>query len=435
VKTDGTIEAGDVLIGKYQIETLIGRGGMGLVYRAWHLQLNERVAIKVLRSDVQLDDEAVERFHREAQAAVRLKSEHVARIHDVGAFGDGAPYMVMELLAGSDLGSVVSHHGPTDAQTAVDLMLQACDALAEAHAAGIVHRDVKPSNLFVATRPDGSRIVKILDFGISKSVIGTDLSLTQTASVLGTPAYMSPEQMRSARSVDARTDIWSLGVVLYELVEGHRPFRAETFAEMCVMAAVDPYDPMRRAPELDPVVARCLAKSPDDRFATIAELAAALAPFARDGMRATYYVGRAQRVLDRAASATPLAIRRETSRPVAMPRSRALRAAPWIALAAVGAATATAALAWRLQRTKPAEPEEGERIQMQAIVELDAAPAAVTPDAAIAADASPPDAGSARRPVRHGSAAKRPGSGSAAGSGSGSATKKCNVWESRTGCI
>ena len=319
MRPEGGLETGDVLLGKYQIEALLGRGGMGLVYRARHVHLNEPIAIKVLRHDVQLDEEAVTRFKREAQAAVRLKSEHVARIHDVGVFDDGSPYMVMEFLAGADLGSLVDANGPTDVPTAVDLILQACDALAEAHASGIVHRDVKPSNLFISSRPDGSHVLKILDFGISKSATGTDLSLTQTASVLGTPAYMSPEQMRSARKVDARTDIWSLGTVLYELVEGRRPFRAETFSEMCVMAAVDPHDPLIRAPELEPVIARCMAKTPEGRYQSVAELAVALAPFARDPSRAAHYVQRTQRVLGRAAAATPLPIRDVASAPIRMP--------------------------------------------------------------------------------------------------------------------
>lgn len=298
------IQNGTVLLGKYRVDERIGRGGMGLVYRAHHLALDEQVAIKILRADVQLDEEAVQRFQREAQAAVRLKSEHVARISDVGTFDDGSPYMVMEFLAGADLGTIVDTNGPMHVGDAVDLILQACDALAEAHSLNIIHRDVKPSNLFVTTRPDGAPMVKILDFGISKSAHGTDLSLTQTASVLGTPAYMSPEQMRSARRVDGRTDIWSLGTVLYELVEGRRPFLAETFSEMCVMAAADPHEPMQSAPQLEQVIARCLAKTPEGRYPTMAELARDLAPFASDLQRAQFYVLRIHRVLGRALDRT-----------------------------------------------------------------------------------------------------------------------------------
>ncbi|MBL9016923.1 MAG: protein kinase [Myxococcales bacterium] len=270
---------------------------MGIVYRASHLALQEEVALKVLRRDVSLDDETVLRFTREAQAAVKLKSEHVTRIKDVGALDDGLPYIVMELLHGADLGAMVDMHGAMAAPVAVDLVLQACDAIAEAHSLGIVHRDVKPTNLFVSFRPDQSAIVKVLDFGISKSANGSDLSLTQTQSMLGTPAYMSPEQMRSARMVDARTDIWSLGTVLFELVEARRPFEAASFSEMCVMVAVDPPQPMQRAPELAIVIGRCLEKQPADRYPHVAELMRDLAPFAASPDAAHHQVRRAYRML------------------------------------------------------------------------------------------------------------------------------------------
>lgn len=291
------IEAGTVLAGKYRIEAVLGRGGMGMVYRARHLLLGEDVAIKILRSDVSLDDETRARFVREAQAAVKIKSEHVARILDVGTSEDGVPFMVMEFLQGADLGQMVDTHGAMSAPVAIDLLLQACDAIVEAHSIGTVHRDVKPSNLFVSFRPDQSAIVKVLDFGISKSATGPDMSLTQTQSMLGTPAYMSPEQMRSARSVDARTDIWSLGTVLYELVEARRPFEAGSFSEMCVMVAVDPPARMTLGPQIEPIIARCLAKNPADRYAHVAELMRELAPYAGNVDAANHYVKRAYRTL------------------------------------------------------------------------------------------------------------------------------------------
>jgi eukaryotic-like serine/threonine-protein kinase len=274
---------------------------MGVVAKCTHLGLNEHVAIKMLRQDVMLDRDASERFKREAQAASKLKSEHVARVVDVGEFEDsGVPYMIMEFLDGHDLGDLVDDRGPLQAPFASMLMLMAAEALAEAHSIGIVHRDVKPSNLFVTWRPDGSALVKVLDFGISKSAMGTDLKLTQTQSLLGTPAYMSPEQMRSARLVDSRTDIWSLGTVFYELLEGRRPFEAESFSEMCVKVAVDALSPMVNAPPaLQQIILRCLAKNPDQRYATMAELGRDLLPHVQDVHQASLLVERMQRILGR----------------------------------------------------------------------------------------------------------------------------------------
>jgi serine/threonine-protein kinase len=292
-----------IIADKYRVETTLGFGGMGVVIAARHLQLDERVAIKLLRDDVSLDAEHVERFLREAQAAVRLKSEHVARIQDVGTLPDGKPFMVMELLEGLDLGRILQDQGQLPRPAAVDLVLQACDAIAEAHSIGIVHRDLKPTNLFVTHRRDGSPLLKVLDFGISKAQSTAELSLTQTSSMLGTPAYMSPEQMRSARNADARSDIWSLGTVLYELVEGDTPFSADNFAELCVAVATEAPRAMTNAPELAPILAHALAKSPDDRFPSIAELALALEPFSSDPTRARRQVARIFRVLGKPAPA------------------------------------------------------------------------------------------------------------------------------------
>jgi serine/threonine-protein kinase len=246
------------------------------------------------------DQDAVSRFIREAQAAVKLKSEYVARVSDVGTFENGLPYMVMEFLDGQDLGELLKERGVLGVQWAVELMLQIAEALAEAHSLGIVHRDVKPTNLFVTWRPDGSALIKVLDFGISKSPMGTDMQLTQTQSLLGTPAYMSPEQMRSARLVDSRSDIWSLGTVFYEILEGRRPFEAESFSEMCVKVAVDPPAPMVNTPPgLQQVILRCLAKSPEQRYANMAEFARDLIPFAQDEHQAHMLVERMQRMISR----------------------------------------------------------------------------------------------------------------------------------------
>jgi serine/threonine-protein kinase len=210
--------------------------------------------------------------------------------------------MVMEFLEGHDLGELLKQRGVLPVQWAVELMLQTAEALAEAHSLNIVHRDVKPTNLFVTWRPDGTALIKVLDFGISKSPLGTDMQLTQTQSLLGTPAYMSPEQMRSARLVDTRTDIWSLGTVFYEILEGRRPFEAESFSEMCVKVAVDSPAPMVNTPPgLQQVIMRCLAKSPEQRYASMAELGRDLVPYSTDPHGAQMLVERMSRMLGRAA--------------------------------------------------------------------------------------------------------------------------------------
>jgi serine/threonine-protein kinase len=356
---EGALATGSVLVGKYRIESVLGQGGMGLVYRAQHLQLAETVAIKVLRRDAALDREATQRFLREAQLAAKLKSQHVARVTDVGTLEDGLPYMVMEFLAGGDLGQMVDLNGAMHVPVAADLVLQACDALAEAHSLGIVHRDIKPSNLFLSMRPDQSVSIKVLDFGISKSVSGADLSLTQTASVLGTPAYMSPEQMRSARSVDVRTDVWSIGTVLYELVEGRQPFQAESFSEMCVMVAVDPPAPMQLAPELGPIIERCLAKNPEDRYPTVADFMRDLAMFAANQEAARGYVTRAYRTLG-----LPVPAGRDST---PLPRPKAV-ARPASAPVTATAPAATSAPTMQTQNQAPSGSRRGLMIGLVAVI-------------------------------------------------------------------
>jgi serine/threonine protein kinase len=340
---DAGVGIGEIFVDKYRVDGILGHGGMGVVALCTHLALNEQVAIKMLRKDVLDDADAVERFMREAQAAVKLKSEYVARVTDVGRSRSNVPYMVMEYLEGHDLGELLDERGKLTLPLAVELTLQACEALAEAHSIGIVHRDVKPTNLFVTWRPDGSVMVKVLDFGISKALTSTAMALTQTQSLLGTPAYMSPEQMRSARMVDARTDIWSLGTVLYELLEGHRPFEAESFSEMCVKVAVDPPGGMTNAPAaLQQVVMRCLEKAPEQRYESMADLARDLAPFANDRHQAGILVERAARMLRR--SQIQSIVRSPTSSgnsgPVRSPISAERAAAETTPVRAVGSGTA-----------------------------------------------------------------------------------------------
>jgi eukaryotic-like serine/threonine-protein kinase len=281
------VREGDVIAGKYRIERLLGVGGMGVVVAARHEQLDQLVAIKFVRGDALDNDEAVERFIREARSAARLKSEHVARVLDVGRLETGAPYMVMEFLDGHDLSQALTRDGPMAVDVAAALIMQACEAVAEAHAAGIVHRDLKPENLFLTRTVGGTPKVKVLDFGVSKSArLGDDpkAKLTRTRTMLGSPLYMAPEQMRSSRDVDARGDVWALGVVLFELLTGRSPFEADTMPELCLKIVSEP--PLSLAelrpvvpPSLVEVVERCLQKDKEKRYANAAELALALAPF------------------------------------------------------------------------------------------------------------------------------------------------------------
>jgi serine/threonine protein kinase len=278
------VHEGDVLAGKFRIERVLGQGAMGVVVAATHIQLDERVALKFLLPEALVNADAVARFAREARAAVKIKSEHVARVSDVGTLESGSPYMVMEYLQGQDLADWTRDRGTLSVPDAVEFLLQACEALAEAHAIGIVHRDLKPANLFVTTRRDGTPCIKVLDFGISKFTgPGSDLGMTKTSTVMGSPLYMSPEQLSSTRTVDARTDIWAIGVILFELVSGRVPFEAETMPELCgkVLQEMPPSlrDLQQGMPdELDAIIARCLAKDRTQRYANVAELATALAP-------------------------------------------------------------------------------------------------------------------------------------------------------------
>jgi serine/threonine-protein kinase len=304
---DAPVREGEVLAGKYRVERVLGVGGMGVVVAATHLQLDERVAIKFLIKEALDSGEAVARFAREARAAVKIKSEHVARVIDVGTLETGAPYMVMEYLEGGDLSQVLASQGPLPVDEAVEYVLQACEAIAHAHALGIVHRDLKPANLFLIRRPDGSNAIKVLDFGISKVMPGkaasSDNAMTRTRTVMGSPLYMSPEQMASTRDVDGRTDLWALGAILYELIAGQPPFNAETMPQLCALILNGPTPSIRTTrpgapPAFDAVLQRCLEKDPRRRHANIAEFAAALAEFAP--RRARSSVDRITRIIQAA---------------------------------------------------------------------------------------------------------------------------------------
>jgi serine/threonine-protein kinase len=279
-------QPGEVLLGKYRIERVLGVGGMGVVVEARHLQLEDRVAIKFLHASMVHNEEVVTRFVREGRAATKIRSEHVVRVFDVGTLEGGAPYMVMEFLEGSDLAQIVERRGPLPLAQSVDWLLQACEAIAEAHAAGIVHRDLKPANLFLIARSDESDCIKVLDFGISKvNGVGEDhLGMTKTQAVMGSPRYMSPEQLRSSRGVDARSDIWALGTVLHEMLTGTPPFNADTMPELCariLTEAPPPLLPQRTdlPRELEVALLGAFQKDPAMRYQNVWQLAAALAPF------------------------------------------------------------------------------------------------------------------------------------------------------------
>ncbi len=279
---------GDVLGGKYEIEHVLGEGGMCVVMAARHLQLEERVAIKLLRPELSDDAEGIERFMREGRTAIRIRNDHVVHVHDVDVLPSGTPYLVMEHLDGNDLDALILAHGPSPVALAVDYILQAGEAIAEAHSLGIVHRDLKPANLFLTRRADGSPWIKVLDFGISKMTRKKEglrrERLTGEQAVMGSPNYMSPEQIRSTRDVDHRTDLWALGTILYELLTGVPAFDGPSLTTVCAKIMESSPTPMitlrsDAPPGLAAIVLRCLEKDANDRFVNMAELAVALADF------------------------------------------------------------------------------------------------------------------------------------------------------------
>jgi eukaryotic-like serine/threonine-protein kinase len=281
---------GQVVAEKYRVERVLGRGGMGIVVEARHLELDERVAIKFLLPALGSDAQALVRFEREARAAFRIQSEHVVRVFDVGRLPEGTPFIVMEFLEGEDLAQLIGSPRELSIAEAIGLVLEASEALSEAHALGIVHRDLKPENLFVARRVDGSPCLKVLDFGLSKfsDVHGARRPrawrITGTQQQLGTPNYMAPEQWREAHEVGPAADQWALGAILYELIAGAPAFGGDNMASVCVRVMEQPAAPLGRwrddvPPELEAAVGRALAKDPAGRFPSLLELAQALGPF------------------------------------------------------------------------------------------------------------------------------------------------------------
>ncbi len=303
-----TLEPGRVVAGKYRIDRTLAEGGMGVIVAATHIHLDQMVALKFLRGDLGTEFDALARFTREARAAAQLRSEHVARVLDAGVTDDGTPYIAMEYLEGQSLARALQMHGPMDVVQAVEYVIQACEGLAEAHSRGIVHRDVKPYNLFLVERSPGWSAIKILDFGISKFAF-SDASNVVTGVILGSPCYMSPEQLRSTATVDHRTDIWSVGTTLYELLAGRAAFDASQTLPALIAAILDRTAPdVREArpnvpAELSAVVARCLAKDREARFDSAGDLALALLPYASP---------RSRIIAELAASMRPAFPRRES---------------------------------------------------------------------------------------------------------------------------
>jgi serine/threonine protein kinase len=281
-------QVGTVIGGRYRLDAILGEGGMSLVYVAYDQRLQRNVAFKLLVPSLAYSREVVTRFVNEARTLARLDSPHIVRVYDAGVTSDPEraplPFMVLELLRGWELRTLLDQ-GVTDQARIVGWMLEACEGLAAAHAGGVIHRDLKPENLFLTAEADGGERLKILDFGIARS-IEREAYLTLEGEGVGSPGYMSPEQLRDASSVDARSDIWALGVVMYELFSGTPPFRARSSLELCAQVLNDPIEPLGAIrpdlpAELTAVVDRCLQRDPNKRFSNVLELAQALAPFAR----------------------------------------------------------------------------------------------------------------------------------------------------------
>ncbi|RYE83750.1 MAG: serine/threonine protein kinase, partial [Myxococcales bacterium] len=283
--SSGMPQPGDQIADEYLVERTMGEGGMGVVLAARRRSDGTRVAVKMLRPEAAVQPESLTRFVREAQASAAIRSDHVARVFDVGTTIIGVPYIVMEYLDGVDFGQLLAERSWLPTAEAVDYMLQACEAVAHAHRLGIVHRDLKPANLFLTRKPDGSPLVKVIDFGISKiTVPGADTALTATSFAFGTPMYMSPEQVRSTKHVDPRTDLWALGAILHEMLTGLPPFEGDSLPALSAAIIADPPRSLREArPDvpvaLERAVHACLQKPVNARPATVLDFARSIAPY------------------------------------------------------------------------------------------------------------------------------------------------------------
>jgi len=420
--TSDPVGVGDVVADKYEVEGFLGRGGVGVVVAAHHTTLGVRVALKMLRAEIAHDPDVAARFQREARAAAKLRSAHVARVMDAGSTEDGRSFLAMELLEGRDFGAILKE-GALPIADAVDYVLQACDAVAEAHALGIVHRDLKAANLFLTKGADGAPLVKVLDFGLSKVTGRASRSeLTSESHVFGSLHYMSPEQMRSSRDADERSDIWSLGVILYAFVAGRVPFEGKFLNEVCAAVLTGAAAPLASLrpdvpPALAQVVSRCLQIEPVDRFASVAELARALAPFAPRGAERLARIERLARSDARASSAPraePLPTARPAEPTIVDPPRRSRAPALGVALGALALAIVAFVAARPSDAMLTAQPSLAPAVPFAAAFFVVAsagapapivvAPASVEPAASIAPSASaraprPRPAGGASAPL------------------------------------
>ena len=348
------LAVGDIVDQKLRIVRVLGEGGMGIVYVAHHIHMDRQVAVKVLRPEMRANVEVVARFAREARLASKIVDEHIARVLDVGEVSSGAPYIMMELLEGEDLASLLKRRGPLPLSTAVSLLLEACEGLATAHARGVIHRDLKPSNLFQARTASGGSIIKILDFGISKYVAldAATSDITRSEAVLGSPSYMSPEQVRAPQSVDARTDVWALGVILHRLLTNDYPFPGTSVGDTLARVLSDEPIPVRaKAPSVphpvQAMISKCLEKSRERRYPSVHAFARDLAPYAATEARAD------DTIVDSSPPAMPprlTPLRSEATPSEAPPDARdagptSWQRWPWLAVAGVAALAVVSALA------------------------------------------------------------------------------------------
>jgi serine/threonine-protein kinase len=413
-------QPGSTIAGRFQVERVVGIGGMGAVLEAQNVSLGQRVALKVLRRELIHDKDAQARFDQEARIVAQLNTEHVVRVHDLGRTEHGEPFIVMELLAGKTFDHLIEEPTALGVAEAVDLVAEAAVGIAVAHAHGLVHRDVKPGNLFVAAQSDGRSIVKVLDFGLTKVTRSDVLRLTSSASIFGTPLYMSPEQIMSAKKVDHRADQHALAMVLFELLTKSPPYMDESVSAITVKIATEPPPSARsfRAdvpPALDAVIQKALAKTPDGRFEDIAAFALSIAAFGTDrgrdaARRAATALNRPPAIPDPATlvptqhARTPQTVRGWSS----ARRARPARRQPWAIAVGITAAlgVGAAVVAWRL--SQPADSATHARrsgevaipsggagvVPASASGSLDAAPADTVTQATPAESAAPTAASS-----------------------------------------